>query len=1333
MIKPRKRFLTVILVMAVIFFWIHSYINSPAFEAFIVKSVEESLSDSFEGEINVDKISLGFFSVKISGANISVPLNSVSLKIDDITVGFSLRALLRKRWTPDELIDKIILINPEIYYEPLFDQNETEQGVLPSEIAEQVLKNVKVRELLIRNCKVTVVAQKGTELITITDLDGRALKEDDSFSLSLKKKKRLGRSQFSVELFLTSDVAKQRLSVQSNNYAITTVLPKDNSIFRAKIDGSLEFSFLNKPYPTCLSPDGTFDIYDIALEKGKKRLWNSKKISFVARKGVLSSDNVRVDIGQGTLSGTISTSFGDQFLLLGLHYTDSLEGISAHAVIEHDSTLEAHQYKHSFSALKDSMVLSGSGFVSNGIISIAEGNFSLPGVAGVLSGTVSTENNRYELLYEGGFFRALDSVSKVQGDFSFNLLGGFTTFPQVSGIVRSDVIYDSIKQTLPPLQIALDPLGNLELSGANSDLSLSATAKNVFLSARPHITGDLIIKSRLLKKLEKNLNQSSYISGGALHLGVRIEKDSIPLDLSGTVETTIGDLTIKGKLIHNRKESLTFDFSQFQLFRDSLSIPCKLQGGYKKDFLSLSLRSAPYKLEGSAIVDLKNEEVLTAELSVQKTALSKFNGVMPALKELRRGTISTAIKARGAFDSLFVFGDFALDSVETDGVRRLSCKSRFSYDTKQFSLEPFYIHSGADTLIRIDSLSYDTALYVDGEFHRISLSSVIDDKRMPTGEVSGIVRSAERDGIYVVLSADSLKQGETRLDSLSAVMRLRERTLIVDTLSVKLHSLWLDGSASLPLGEESTEDSLKFHINLEGDLLQTLEQYSVSAVGGSSYCKGELSGTVSSGALDIQSGWLRLRDGSMSIYPNLWEPMDSVTLDWKLHRADSMDIAVQGYVKRRRLRLKNHYRVSDSIQPFTYGLLNFGAFTVETPDGAIPIFISGFQENRKGNTTLVSVKGKKGVRKFTLSGPFERFKVSGTLLLRKSEFTFPMLDDVFYADPFDPFPYITFDLDIRPADRSVTYFYQLGDSKKRRGLRMIEADLDPSRTISLRGRELDKTFRILGGLRAYRGSLFYGTVFNKNFEMGLDFRPELMSDGRYDNLPIIWGRAENIVVTSTGDQVKSVVKVMVKDSVTGELMERARFGELVLLPSSEGDTDKSNDEKEALFYTETGRSMTDPSRAGAMVTSIGDSYFNSVWLNFWGRRLARKIGFDVLRFETSLLSNSYNYFYERSLSPDYNSRFSIWAFENSGVTMGKYVFGDNLLLKAQTSLILLDTLLTPSYNLGFEYQPFRYLWMDFHYGMHQNSLTEQMEFDPTFQVQMRVPLEDFKKVFKKRE
>ena len=61
-------------------------------------------------------------------------------------------------------------------------------------------------------------------------------------------------------------------------------------------------------------------------------------------------------------------------------------------------------------------------------------------------------------------------------------------------------------------------------------------------------------------------------------------------------------------------------------------------------------------------------------------------------------------------------------------------------------------------------------------------------------------------------------------------------------------------------------------------------------------------------------------------------------------------------------------------------------------------------------------------------------------------------------------------------------------------MRFVEGYLDPSSVIRV-GRDLDKTFRLYGTIRSFKGSAYYGKVFDRNFDVGVEFVPQKLKDG----------------------------------------------------------------------------------------------------------------------------------------------------------------------------------------------------------------------------------------------
>ena len=149
--------------------------------------------------------------------------------------------------------------------------------------------------------------------------------------------------------------------------------------------------------------------------------------------------------------------------------------------------------------------------------------------------------------------------------------------------------------------------------------------------------------------------------------------------------------------------------------------------------------------------------------------------------------------------------------------------------------------------------------------------------------------------------------------------------------------------------------------------------------------------------------------------------------------------------------------------------------------------------------------------------------------------------------------------------------------------------------------------------------------------------------------------------------------------------------------------------------------------AGKAVSDFGEQYLRRYFLQGIERKLAKSIGLDVIDVETSIASNYFTMFYNRQF--DYmTAQADYLALANVGVTVGRYFFRDNLLLKARGGLLPLDdTTLTPQYSIGFEVQPLRYLFMDVDYGIYKKDLL--IEHNPSFNLQLRVPITGMRNFF----
>jgi hypothetical protein len=271
----------------------------------------------------------------------------------------------------------------------------------------------------------------------------------------------------------------------------------------------------------------------------------------------------------------------------------------------------------------------------------------------------------------------------------------------------------------------------------------------------------------------------------------------------------------------------------------------------------------------------------------------------------------------------------------------------------------------------------------------------------------------------------------------------------------------------------------------------------------------------------------------------------------------------------------------------------------------------------------------------------------------------------------------------------------------------------------VRGNDANGTLRITGQLRSFSGFMFFGRMFDRNFEIGLDFHPELLPDGfGYDNLPIIWGSAQSI--SETDRMERTTVRLKTRDPETGELRDRGRFTELVIVPEGEGRHTSHQDEFAADFYESVGRSLLE--RPGEMAADIGDQYITSFFFNYWGRQLARRVGLDMIRFESAIIGNTVDFFAARQLDEHATANWEHLMFANASFVAGRYL-NNEIFLRYQGGFSADDEFhLIPTHRFGIEYQPFPFLMLDLNYGFFRERESNDFISNPSVGVQFRMPI-----------
>ena len=296
-------------------------------------------------------------------------------------------------------------------------------------------------------------------------------------------------------------------------------------------------------------------------------------------------------------------------------------------------------------------------------------------------------------------------------------------------------------------------------------------------------------------------------------------------------------------------------------------------------------------------------------------------------------------------------------------------------------------------------------------------------------------------------------------------------------------------------------------------------------------------------------------------------------------------------------------------------------------------------------------------------------------------------------------------------------------------MRFLEAYLDPSSLLKVRGRDIDKSFRLNGTIRSFKGAVYYGRAFDRNVDIGVEFNPQKPDRNKgFDNMPVIWGSAEAFSDSSRQNRIK--LTCLINDPTTGAVSERGRLADAPtpnITFHLSSDFDELPGESEREYYRQAGITFSSFGGAGSAVSGIGEQMFHRFLLQRWERMLARKLGLDVMNIETSIVSNYFSKLYSRQFDGLLNEE-DYLALANVGVTVGRYFFRDNILLKARGELVPIDMALTPEYSIGFEFQPSRFLMMDVNYGFHLSD--GSVVHSPLLMLQLRLPINRVRNLLK---
>lgn len=1328
----------VAVLLALLFYFGNRWYRSPEVQTKIRTSVEETISELISGDVSIGEMQVGLLSVTVSGLDLDIPLNSMEIHVDQLQVGFSLMALLKRNWEPQELVDRITVVRPHITITP-GDMKPQDNSAPPPPIE----KLIPFRQASMKECLISIQKHDGAKIITIRGLDGKIARLEENAEIVLNGAVGSLLDNFSLSATMSNDVEEQQLSLRLKGVELQELLTDSTLNISGTVDGSLETLFRDGNFPQSVLPDGWLKISDISVADSSQTYLTKGIFELFLEEGAITSRELSAQIPGGELSGKFNFSLNDSLsgkLTSTIVLDEKKRPIES--LVDVTGTINAELLIPSllgefFPLSLDAKLRLG----ENGLGIAAVGALRENGVqfesisASTPFGTIESE------------LSMLDNILITKGES--NVLYRLTPAITLAGTVPFDVEYElgtttpvikmsanrlklvSEKGQLPFPQLKLQTIReSVMIQGKNRDMSFIAHVANL-LNPVEQFHAELSVTNDGFQKLTTFTGQDELIEEGNVTVEVDGKEGVTDIRSGITLAGEFGKLQLFGAGEWGGEVN-QFTIENGHYSWNKLELPFTAQLTEKRKGWQFEILSSDKTLRSEGLVSKEFDFLHDFTATLSGISIAWLNTLLPEDDIIiRDGTLEGEISLSGPFTNIDAKGDLNISALSIGALDSINSEISLRWNKGRGVIEPFALERHgrkivtSETVLLGDTLSFSVAL------DQVDVGRALDfiPGESITGTVSGEITSDNSD-IIMSLSTPLIKRGEIALDSVAMQARIRNQFLEVDSLSFIHQDVNGRGSIRYPL-TNNREDTLSFDLFLEGDLLKSASKFKDSPIGGNGEGTVAVKGSISSGELALDQARFIIPNGEMTLYPYVRGTVKSLYVDVQAERNDSVSLSIRGEIGRKQLVIRNSYDYHKSLKPMKLGPVDLGVIQVFTEEGGVPLFIPGFLENRKGNVGWIEVAGKDSIREFTLSGtPPDDFLITGTLKLRKAEITFPLLEDVEWPSDFDPFPFIGFDLDVEAADRSVTYFYRVGDMKKRRSIKMVECILDPSMSIGVRGRDQDGDFRIVGGIRSYKGFLFYGKMFDQNFEMGLDFSSGKTEDELYDNLPIIWGSAETYADTNRFD--RSQVVIMTKDPKDGTLQRRGRFTELVIVPADGVTENGVQDEQSADFYRNTGKNMANLEGAGNTLTGIGDRYVNSYVFNYWGRQMARHMGLDMIRLETSMMSNAFNSLYEHQLDSSMAINWSHLALANTGITVGKYVAGDQLLLKMRTQLTPLDTLLIPEYKVGFEYQPLRYLWMDLNYGIKHDYTTNSVEMNPEVRLQLRMPFSKIQDAFDRK-
>ncbi len=1332
-------------------------------EDFLVQRVRLAMG----GSCSIEKVSLGLLTVHLRQVTADYPDYGFHVSIKNINVSISLFELMRTRGDVAKSISRILVNQPVIVFNPF---------VMHPDTLAKSADEFPLDELVIQNGRFILLDNKNDSMYLGDKLDGLLVKENNALSVKLKGCLASTKKNLSCTGILSPTGVPERISLRLNKARMNKPFTvKGASFTGGEIDGTLELSFKAPFTIKALDLRGTVTLSKAsvtipALPDPFESLMlgvslNGTTLHIDSCGGAYKDATFRLG-GTWDLTDTDSSSFWVS--LYNVNPAQYLAPINKQfsSLVSGTAWVTGTGYKRAQSnSIEYNATIGGISLLGEPVLRGHVRGRVLPDKTVLDSARIQTV--RSSLLVSGNISYAPKSLMyasyvNLQSDtipFLTAVHGTVSASASISGDEKSCTYQGTVKISkgmayqIPLQDLELTVMGTNSMlnfgtiSNQSAPLSFSGNIENLAtISPQVHASGRLgpPIISKINAAIPQEFKKCIGVREGSFALEAQGSK------CKGSLSCTLTDALIGGKATIK----FTADSSGFSWNTAGNSIvlsgnPLDFQGvgvlrndSMRVDSLKLGSLLRAHGIVGTGARPWIDCNVWFDTLGIAEL-LPLFSDPLPFPVG---GYISGQTRISGTLEEPVTHSMLRLVNGSVSELTGFSADAIVqTMGSSHFKILPVIVRRKGVVVFSTDTIS---EVGMSGKFSDLDLETYahafLDPEIALSGMVRGSFTQSNSGPIHIELSSYKVIMGDAILTNLSLKAQCASTGLenIYGTFSdsTRTHATIVGNVPYAFLAGSATEtDTLHVALDAQGDFLATIGRQFISPLGGSGDGTLHIEVVATGEKIRFVNGRIDVPKGKLMVEPYIPGGIENFSAHATIDESGKVATILGGLIHKKPATITSVHFLPKGYDPLKIGPLDFGALAISTPKGGIHIHLPGFHEI--GDVADVEFAGRSPFPAFTVSGPLDRIKLTGTWLLRSTSFTYPFLVEEKIPITIDPFPFVTWEMDVRVSNPKVSYFWDIRGNK-RTLIRFVEGTLDQTSYVTVLGRDKDKTFRLLGGIKSSRGSVFFGKVFDRNFNVSVDFAPlKLSGAGGYDNFPVISGSAEAFSDTSRFNRVQLTLQVT--NPQTGGISEKGR---IALVPSITGtsgkwrpakgfdsipnfifhlssDIDELKDDSQRRFFMDAGVRFSSIQGVGSAVTDFGGQFLRRYLLQRFQHNLARSLGLDVVSFESSIASNYFTYLNNRN-SKEYSNQW--YLLTNMGVTVGRYFFHDYLFLKAQGQFISVDTIVKPEYSVGLEFMPVQNLMFNVSNGFYANA--NGFTYNPRVQFQLQVPIAPMRKL-----